>query len=66
MIIAEPSYHLLVLPCSTNLECNISECDENSPYRTYDGSCNNLENPDWGKAFTPQGRLMPALYDNGK
>ena len=42
----------------------ILACNETAPYRTYDGSCSNLEHPDWGKAFTPQERLMPARYDD--
>jgi len=41
-------------------------CDENSMYRTIDGSCNNLENPLWGATKTPYVRLGPATYDDGK
>lgn len=35
------------------------------PYRTYDGSCNNLYNPYWGKAWTCHLRLVPANYADG-
>lgn len=38
---------------------------ENSRYRTYDGSCNNLRNPTWGMANTRYGRLLPAIYGDG-
>lgn len=36
-----------------------------SKYRTYDGSCNNLYNPYWGKAFVCHLRLVPAAYEDG-
>ncbi|XP_035890501.1 chorion peroxidase-like [Anopheles stephensi] len=47
--------NLLDGKCYANLTlscCNGSEqiaCDPNDPYRTYDGSCNNLQHPSWGK-----------------
>lgn len=37
-----------------------------SAYRSVDGSCNNLNNPHWGAAVTPQPRYQPAQYDDGK
>uniref|UniRef100_A0A182MK61 Uncharacterized protein n=1 Tax=Anopheles culicifacies TaxID=139723 RepID=A0A182MK61_9DIPT len=40
-------YSNVTLPC-----CKGSEqlyCDPNYPYRSYDGSCNNLQNPTWGR-----------------
>ncbi|XP_071158667.1 salivary peroxidase/catechol oxidase-like isoform X2 [Mytilus edulis] len=40
-------------------------CDENDPYRSADGSCNNLDYPEWGKSFTPQERFVPAHYEDG-
>ncbi|KAJ8305384.1 hypothetical protein KUTeg_015929 [Tegillarca granosa] len=40
-------------------------CDQYSPYRTIDGTCNNLANPELGKAFIPQNRFLPAEYDDG-
>ncbi|XP_048775240.2 chorion peroxidase-like [Ostrea edulis] len=40
-------------------------CDENSKYRTIDGSCNNLANPYWGKAGTPLVRFVCSAYDDG-
>ncbi|KAL3855351.1 hypothetical protein ACJMK2_014567 [Sinanodonta woodiana] len=48
-------------------QCNKNDyvCDAESPYRTPDGSCNNLENPTWGKRFQPQRRILPATYENG-
>lgn len=39
---------------------------EKSRYRTYDGSCNNLNDPTWGMANTRYGRLLPANYGDGK
>ncbi|CAH1635701.1 unnamed protein product [Spodoptera littoralis] len=32
---------------------------------SFDGSCNNLERPDWGLPNTPLSRLAPANYDDG-
>jgi len=40
-------------------------CDPNYPYRSIDGSCNNLQNPWWGAANTPYKRLLRAEYDDG-
>ncbi|RLU23752.1 hypothetical protein DMN91_003958 [Ooceraea biroi] len=34
-------------------------------YRSYDGSCNNLQNPSWGLANTRYGRLLRPRYSDG-
>lgn len=39
-------------------------CTE-SKYRTLDGSCNNIQHPNWGQANTIFQRLLPAHYGNG-
>ncbi|CAK1544082.1 unnamed protein product [Leptosia nina] len=41
------------------------ESCEKSRYRTYDGSCNNLENPGWGIPQQPYKRLLPFNYADG-
>ncbi|KAF0711007.1 peroxidase-like, partial [Aphis craccivora] len=33
-------------------------CTPDDKYRTYNGSCNNLQNPSWGAALTPFYRLI--------
>ncbi|XP_036366494.1 chorion peroxidase-like [Octopus sinensis] len=40
-------------------------CDPDSLYRTADGSCNNLENPYWGKGVTPFNRFQTPEYFDG-
>ncbi|KAK7074890.1 hypothetical protein SK128_026306 [Halocaridina rubra] len=40
-------------------------CDENDPYRRIDGSCNNLQNPTWGRSFSPFVRFHYPFYENG-
>jgi len=40
------------------------ECSPEFPYRSLDGSCNNIENPWWGKAGTPFRRWMSADYSD--
>ncbi|KAJ8985608.1 hypothetical protein NQ317_015101 [Molorchus minor] len=37
-----------------------------SPYRSFDGSCNNLRNPVLGTPNTPYTRLLPPNYADGK
>ncbi|XP_055378911.1 peroxidase-like [Condylostylus longicornis] len=37
-----------------------------SPYRTFDGSCNNLQNPVLGAAMTRYSRLLSAKYGDGQ
>lgn len=50
LIAAGPSYPKQI---SSNIRCAIppQRCIK-SPYRTLDGTCNNLENPIWGAANT--------------
>lgn len=40
-------------------------CPTSNYYRTMDGSCNNIQNPSWGKAHTPLKRLFSNFYDYG-
>ncbi|KAG1674084.1 Chorion peroxidase [Nymphon striatum] len=50
----------------TTLNCpEIPVCDRNEKYRTADGSCNNLNNPLWGKSFTAFDRITDPSYSDG-
>lgn len=40
-------------------------CDPDDKYRTYNGSCNNLQNPYWGAALTPFYRVANAEFSDG-
>lgn len=58
-------------PPTTLQRCGLSEpgptgCDTNSPFRTFNGVCNNLRRPNLGRSLTPFARLLPANYENGK
>ncbi|XP_063398868.1 peroxidase-like protein [Mytilus trossulus] len=37
-------------------------CNKDAPYRTIDGTCNNLQNKLTGAAFTPQSRFLEPTY----
>ena len=39
-----------------------SRCRKSSPYRTIDGSCNNLKHPLWGRSMTPLTRFLDPDY----
>ncbi|XP_066944180.1 uncharacterized protein [Macrobrachium rosenbergii] len=41
-------------------------CNPNHPYRTLDGTCNNIENNLWGAAFTKFRRILQPDYGDGK
>ncbi|KAL0271442.1 UNVERIFIED_CONTAM: hypothetical protein PYX00_008538 [Menopon gallinae] len=41
------------------------KCEESYPYRSYDGSCNHLEHPNWGLSSTAYRRMLPAEYSDG-
>uniref|UniRef100_A0A2M3ZYF0 Putative peroxidase n=1 Tax=Anopheles triannulatus TaxID=58253 RepID=A0A2M3ZYF0_9DIPT len=57
---------LLVVCCSGwNGRAQATNCNVTSPYRTLDGTCNNLQNPSWGAANTAYGRLIEADYGDG-
>ncbi|KAJ8666530.1 hypothetical protein QAD02_008192 [Eretmocerus hayati] len=50
---------------SLGLSCNAEQevrCYPKSIYRSLDGSCNNLQNPVWGSAFTNYSRLLFPQY----
>lgn len=40
-------------------------CNPSYPYRTANGSCNNLQYPWWGESESPYKRLLPPDYDDG-
>ena len=42
-----------------------AQCNERYPYRSYDGSCNNLANHWWGAEGSSYKRLLPPHYDDG-
>jgi len=44
---------------------NVQGCDPNGRFRSVDGSCNNLQNPWWGKSEIPYTRILPPAYDDG-
>lgn len=39
-----------------------NRCDADDVNRSYDGSCNNINNPAWGQANIPLLRWLPAAY----
>ncbi len=41
------------------------KCDEYNPWRSIDGSCNNLEIPWWGASTTPFQRFADPAYHDG-
>lgn len=41
------------------------KCDPISPFRTIDGSCNNLNFPVWGQTNTASTRIIEANYFDG-
>ena len=50
---------------SLKAECPWKEeptCNPDEEFRTFDGSCNNLENPNWGRVGTQYQRMVPAEY----
>ncbi|XP_071807106.1 peroxidasin homolog isoform X2 [Asterias amurensis] len=73
----EFTYNDLVSPRFLNLIANLSGCTTHSKivncsdicyhrkYRTHDGTCNNLQNPEWGASLTPFRRLLKPIYENG-
>ncbi|XP_015374036.1 PREDICTED: peroxidase-like [Diuraphis noxia] len=42
------------------------KCDPNAPFRTIDGSCNNLNFPVWGQTNIANTRIIDANYSDGK
>ena len=45
---------------------NALPCDHTQKYRAYNGWCNNLNNPQYGKSVTPLIRFLSAKYDDGE
>ncbi|XP_064483385.1 chorion peroxidase-like [Ornithodoros turicata] len=40
-------------------------CDPSYPYRSLDGTCNNLRHPTWGKTMSCMPRILAPAYDDG-
>uniref|UniRef100_A0A1Y9H2I9 Peroxidase n=1 Tax=Anopheles dirus TaxID=7168 RepID=A0A1Y9H2I9_9DIPT len=58
-------YGVFILLVSLGIHDAVGQCTS-SPYRSFDGTCNNLLNPSWGAANTPFVRIVPAKYADGK
>ncbi|XP_049543970.1 peroxidase-like [Anopheles darlingi] len=55
----------LLLAVLCGLRETSAQCVATEPYRSIDGSCNNLQNPTWGSANTKFNRLIPPKYNDG-
>uniref|UniRef100_A0A2M4B5B3 Putative peroxidase n=1 Tax=Anopheles triannulatus TaxID=58253 RepID=A0A2M4B5B3_9DIPT len=55
----------LLLAVLCGLRESSAQCVATEPYRSLDGSCNNLQNPTWGSANTRFNRLIPPKYNDG-
>jgi len=42
-----------------------ADCDALYPFRTIDGTCNNLKQTRWGEAERVQNRIVPSAYEDG-
>ena len=59
------SQYLGYIPYEYPLKTNGSNNCDNAIFRTIDGTCNNISDPDkaeWGATHTPTFRLMPPVY----
>ena len=75
--ITDMPYRELISPSHLAIIANLSNCAAhrrveqcsdmcyNHKYRTFDGTCNNLQHPMWGASLTPFKRLLPPRYENG-
>lgn len=73
----EFKYNDLVSPFYVSLIANYSGCTTfrkdidcsdicfHKKYRTYDGTCNNLQHKQWGSSLTPFQRFVKPVYENG-
>lgn len=71
------SYQEVLTPQQLELIANASGCLSHrrtpdcsdmcfhSKYRTFDGTCNNLQHPLWGSSYTAFRRLLKPVYENG-
>ncbi|XP_020922931.1 lactoperoxidase [Sus scrofa] len=65
--VTDPSLDLTALSWEVGCDAPVPmvKCDENSPYRTITGDCNNRRNPALGAANRALARWLPAEYEDG-
>ncbi|XP_059005316.1 lactoperoxidase [Mustela lutreola] len=63
----DPSLDLTALSWEVGCDAPVPvvQCDEDSPYRTITGDCNNRRNPALGAANRALARWLPAEYEDG-
>lgn len=61
---AEQAFQAVPFANSVTGTCPSSVSCFQSKYRTIDGSCNNQQHTDWGKAFTAYNRLLVPEYED--
>lgn len=49
----------------TCMASHVANCNLRAKYRSIDGSCNNIDNPSWGKAMTAYTRILFPQYFDG-
>ena len=76
LLISAVNYHQLVSPSNLAAIARLSGCEAHRrsadcrdmcyhhKYRTFDGTCNNLQHPMWGASLIPLKRMLHPVYEN--
>ena len=62
---ANVTQSLTLDPSNCPFNLTAIQCDSKSKYQSYDGSCNNYQNPSYGMSNLPYKRFLPPAYGDG-
>ena len=62
------AYNTALTSNKKKIQCpfSIVKCSSSTKYQSFDGTCNNLQQPLYGSLETPHKRILNPVYDDGQ